>query len=100
MKIRGFLLAGFFLTAVLAASVQADVLSKVRADGTDYCHMKFPAIEELTLFSDQPVLKSADTSDIIDFHGPCDHDPLGKVEIAVQRLQATTAGDGGNDGSE
>jgi len=69
--------------AVYAAEVNTrDVF---RADG--YCHLKFPAIEEKTLGSPQPVLKDPGSGDIIDFYGPCNHDPLGKEEIHEQRLQ-------------
>jgi hypothetical protein len=50
----------------------------------NYCHLKFPAIEPGTLGSDQPVLQSADTGEIIDFYGPCDHDPLGPDEVKNQ----------------
>ena len=36
-----------------------------------------------------PQLKPATTGDIIDYYGPCDHEPLGQVEIAQQKeLQA------------
>jgi hypothetical protein len=49
--------------------------------------MKFPAMREETLNSNRPVLKEAGTSDVIDFYGPCDHDPLGKEEVLVQRTQ-------------
>jgi hypothetical protein len=63
-----------------------DVLSKVElAPGSNYCHLQFPAIREDTLDWDRPVLKDAGTGDIIDFYGSCDHDPLGKDEIASQR---------------
>ena len=50
-----------------------------------YCHLKFPAIRENTLFSSRPVLKDASDGDIIDFYGPCDHDPLGQQEVMSQR---------------
>jgi len=50
-----------------------------------YCHTKFESIREDTLASSQPVLK--DTDDIIDFYGPCNHDPLGKEEIQSQKLE-------------
>jgi hypothetical protein len=53
--------------------------------GSNYCHLKFPAIREQTLSWDHPVLKDADSTDIIDFYGPCDHDPLGKDEIQAQK---------------
>jgi hypothetical protein len=63
----------------------AEFISKVaNADGT-YCHLKFPAISESTLFSDRPVLKDPSEGDIRDFYGPCDSDPLGKEEILRQR---------------
>jgi hypothetical protein len=53
-----------------------------------YCHLRFPAIREDTLSSNRPVLKDPSEGDIIDFYGSCDHDPLGKDEIASQRQQA------------
>jgi len=62
-----------------------NVISKdVLAEGS-YCHIKFPAIEERTLSWKRPVLKDPSESDIIDFYGPCDHDPLGKEEIQSQK---------------
>jgi hypothetical protein len=61
------------------------ILSSVQAPGTNYCHLKFPTIREETLSSNHPILKDADLGDIIDFYGPCDHDPLGKDEIQAQR---------------
>ena len=54
-----------------------------------YCHLTFPAIREETLGGDRPVLKDPSSGDIINFYGPCDHDPLGKDEIESQRKQAT-----------
>jgi hypothetical protein len=33
----------------------------------------------------QPVLK--DTDDIVDFYGPCNHDPVGKEEIQSQKIE-------------
>ena len=62
----------------------ATILS--RAD--NYCHVKFPAIREETLGWDHPMLKDASSGDLIDFYGPCDHDPLGKEEVQLpKRLQ-------------
>ena len=52
-----------------------------------YCRLTFPAIREETLSWDRPVLKNPSEGDIIDFYGPCDHDPLGKDEIESQRRQ-------------
>ena len=75
-------------------SAPADSLTKARAQGVisqdvmtegSYCHTKFESIREDTLASSQPVLK--DTDDIVDFYGPCDHDPLGKEEIQAQKIE-------------
>ena len=68
-------------------SVRAEgVISKEVSSEGSYCHMKFETIHEETLASSQPVLKDVD--DIVDFYGPCDHDPLGKEEIQAQKIQA------------
>lgn len=56
---------------------------RVPAESTSYCHMKFPAIREDTLFSANPVLNDSAAS--IDFYGSCDHDPLGVDEIRTQK---------------
>lgn len=77
-------LTGTLASTALPTLAQA-ILSKTRLEGTDYCHLRFPAIEEETLSWDRPVLKSTSTTDLIDYYGPCDHDPLGKDEIARQR---------------
>jgi len=50
-----------------------------------YCHLRFPAITEDTLFTDRPVLKDPREGDIVDFYGPCDHNPLGREEVLRQR---------------
>jgi len=63
--------------------VQATSLNKA---GT-YCHLKFPAIDPKTLSSATPTLLSADSGDMVDFYGPCDHDPLGYDEVCRQRMQ-------------
>jgi hypothetical protein len=52
-------------------------------DGT-FCHLRFPAIRGRTLGTDQPRLRPATSGDIIDYYGPCDHDPLGKEEVQSQ----------------
>jgi hypothetical protein len=53
-------------------------------DGS-YCHLRFPAIKARTLGTAKPELKAATTSDIVDFYGPCDHDPLGRDEVESQK---------------
>jgi hypothetical protein len=54
----------------------------------NYCHLRFPAISEESLSSDRPALKDPSEGDIIDFYGPCDHDPLGRAEVLRQRADA------------
>ncbi len=60
------------------------IISKVAAESGNYCHLKFPAIREETLWG-HPVLKDPTDGDIIDFYGPCDYDPLGREEVRRQR---------------
>jgi hypothetical protein len=89
MKSIKSLMSVVFLTGALGLSVvQAGaeiVISKdVLTDG-NYCHSKFENIREDTLASAQPVLK--DTHDIVDFYGPCNHDPLGNEEIQSQKIE-------------
>lgn len=95
MKNTRSLLSVLLLAGTLgwsAAPVWADdgILSKVKVAAnpqSNYCHMKFPAIREATLFADRPVLKDARDGDIIDFYGSCNHDPLGKDEVQRQRAE-------------
>jgi len=84
---------GLFLTAIMAlfSSVlwAAEGVIYRNPDATgEYCHLKFPAIREETLGTNRPVLKDPSEGDIIDFYGPCDHDPLGKAEVNSQRANA------------
>ena len=62
-------------------------ISKVPDPSGSFCHLKFPAITENTLFSDRPVLKDPSEGDIIDFYGPCNYDPLGRASILRQRYE-------------
>ncbi len=91
MKANKLLLATLVITGTLGLSALPawadDILYKVQMPGTDYCHMKFPAIREDTLSWNRPALKDKSTSDIVDFAGPCDHSPLGKDEIYSQKIQ-------------
>ena len=61
-------------------------LSSVKLGESNYCHMRFPAIDERTLYSNRPLLKDRGTGDIIDFYGRCDYDPHGKEAVQAQRL--------------
>ena len=92
------LLLGVLGYTSIAASAQAPQVKGVKPgviaamplnkEGT-FCHLRFPAIQGRTLGADKPQLKPATTGDVVDYYGPCDHDPLGKEEIAQQKeLQA------------
>ena len=79
------LLTGAIGAGPAAADTQG-ILSRVELGRSGYCHLKFPPIAEKTLGAAHPVLKDPALGDVIDFYGPCDHDPLGKEEIWAQKL--------------
>ena len=89
MKTMKSVLSVLFLAGAMGSSIAAvgaeGAISKDVLTKGSYCHMKFPAIREETLDWDRAVLKDASSGDIIDFYGPCDHDPLGREEIESQR---------------
>ena len=62
------------------------VVAVLNRAGT-YCHLKFPAIRPETLGSAKPQLQDSSSGDVIDFYGPCDHDPVGFDEVCKQRVQ-------------
>ena len=75
-------------TMLLSSSVlwAADgVISRSPDASGQSCHLKFPAIREETLFISPSPAQGPKRGDIIDFYGPCNHDPLGKVEVLRQR---------------
>jgi len=54
-----------------------------------YCHMQFPAIEDRNDNGGgylNPMLQSRNTTDVVDFYGPCDYDPTGKTEVQNQKI--------------
>ena len=67
-----------------AWSAESDI-SKSPDAGEKFCHLRFPAIREDTLYSDRPILKDAGSGDIVEIYAPCDYDPLGKDEVARQQ---------------
>jgi len=75
------------LSASLAGSALAQdgVIMKQQFDG-NYCHMKFPAITEGSLASNNPQLKASSSDDVVDFYGPCDESPSGKDQLEQQRM--------------
>ena len=69
----------------LPAQAQAKgILFKAQIPGTNYCHLKFPAIREETLGA-RPVLKGPN-EDIIDFYGSCNYDPTGDEAVREQKM--------------
>lgn len=93
MKIATSFLAALLLVGSVGVSstlaAAPGVISNAAFTPGSYCHLTFPAIREETLSWDRPILKDPSSGDIIDFYGSCDHDPLGKDEIASQRRQAS-----------
>jgi len=92
MKTGKAILASLVLATTMGVSLTAAIgasgpISKDVATEGSYCHMKFLAIDEETLGSEYPVLMDPNSGDVIDFYGPCGHDPLGKDELHAQRLQ-------------
>ena len=82
--VTAILLTGSIAGGALAAD---GVLSKDEVTPGSYCHMKFPAIRETTLFNDHPQLKSSTSGDVIDFYGPCDESPTAKDQVMKQRYE-------------
>jgi hypothetical protein len=89
MKVATSFLGALLLVGSVGASntfaAAPSVISNQVFTPGSYCHLQFPAISEETLYSDRPVLKDPSSGDIIDFYGPCDHDPLGQDEITSQK---------------
>jgi hypothetical protein len=97
------LISGLILVGTLglngATVIASDgVLSKTPLTKDNYCHLRFPAIRQSTLGTNHPQLKGADSGDIVDFYGPCDHDPLGKDEVASQKAEDQLLRDHGYNG--
>lgn len=90
MKIRTSVFAGLLLLGSLVNGAMAadGIIEKVPFTAGSYCHEQFPAIQERTLGTDNPTLKSATTGDVIDFYGPCDENPVGQDQVWEQRLDA------------
>jgi hypothetical protein len=79
------ILLGNIAVSGIAFAADGVISEDVLSTGS-YCHEKFPAIEGKSLASDDPVLKSAQAGDIIDYYGPCDEDLTGKSQVREQTL--------------
>jgi len=84
----GPVVSAMVLVGALAGSaIAADGVLVKEEGGENYCHMKFPAMRQRTLASDDPQLKRSDTGDVIDFYGACDESPTGKDQLISQRQE-------------
>ena len=81
----GSVFAATFLNSASLVSAAEGIILKNPDSSGQYCHLQFPAITRDSLSTDRPVLKDPSEGDIIDFYGPCDHDPLGKDEVHRQK---------------
>lgn len=79
-------LVGSLAAGGAALAADGVVLKQEQAEGS-YCHMKFPAIRQSSLGNDQAQLNDPRSSNVVDFYGPCDEDPLGKDQIESQKLE-------------
>ena len=90
MKNAKSLLAALILLSNIAVSATAlandGVISEDVLSPGSYCHEKFPAIEGKSLASNDPVLKSAQSGDVIDYYGPCTENPVGQDQAQEQKL--------------
>ena len=78
-------LASTFVMGIAQGQASDDgIISRTSDSDGSYCHLTFPAIRPETLGTNHPQLKSPTEGDIIDFYGPCNHDPLGKDEVGSQ----------------
>ena len=92
MKITKLIQPVMLLTGILGICAvplwAGGVFSKVTEGlAGNYCKIEFPAIREETLHTNRPVLKDWSEGDIIEFDGPCGHNPLGRYEIETQRAE-------------
>ncbi len=83
-NVRVLILAGILGAATTSEVAAEGTVQKLGSTSDGYCHLKIPAMRPSTLATD-PELKSTATGDVIDFYGPCDHDPKSKKEIAAQK---------------
>jgi hypothetical protein len=83
--LAALLLAGSFMVTS-AATASDEVSSKTELTPGSYCHEQFPAIRGKTLADDNPVLKSENTGDVIDYYGSCNENPVGQDQVRSQQL--------------
>ena len=75
------------LGVTMAAQADDPGISRDQFEAGSYCHEKFPAVTGRSLASDDPVLKSSASGDVIDFYGPCSENPVGDDQVQAQKLE-------------
>jgi len=99
MKFAKSLLAGLlsigYLGAINNARAADGVLSKSELTPNSYCHGQFPAIRPNASGTDHPIVKSANTGDVVDFYGSCDETPTDKDQVWQQKLDGERRWDRG-----
>ena len=75
------------LGATSAARADDPAISKDQFAPGSYCHEKFPAVTGRSLASDDPVLKSSASGDVIDYYGSCSENPVGSDQVQAQKLE-------------
>lgn len=82
MKNKKLLVAALILVGNIGvstvASAEDGIVSEDALSAGSYGNEKFPAIEGTSLPTHDPVLKRAESGDIIDFYGPCNENITGK----------------------
>ena len=84
LLVYGLILAISLGIGVARAGADDEDVSTSTLTLEGYCHLQFPAIRSETLGTANPQLKDPSDGDMIDFYGPCDHDPLSKDEVDHQ----------------
>jgi hypothetical protein len=79
------LLVGILMLSSPSLWAAESIISRTPDASGTFCHLRFPAIREGTLYSNQPVLKDPGEGDIVSLYGPCNYDPLGREEVLRQR---------------
>ena len=93
--IYGVIFAATLGAGIARAMADEETIPDVSAtplSAENYCHLQFPAISPDTLGTDHPQLEDPSSGDIIDFYGPCDHNPLGKDEVEQQEQDQLVRG--------
>ncbi|HVO92277.1 MAG TPA: hypothetical protein VMT22_05520 [Terriglobales bacterium] len=86
MKKFAATLSAVVLVGSLAASALAAGEIKAESEeSSQNCHLKFPAIRQRSLSTNDPQLKSSASGDVIDFYGSCDESPTGQDQVIQQR---------------